>query len=157
MWAYDGDSMVVLGKNQTGKTTVVREIHDRTDRFSVWLNASNSRRIKGISGKTVDSITGKSNSLESCLRDGIQTVEYVPTTDRRTEILHLQEWLFDKAERANREFPFQIILDECHTLAPYEYDDKAERDSELYASEAKKQIEKGRKMKGKDLKQRMEQ
>lgn len=116
-WPWDSRPMVILGQNQTGKTVLARQIHDQTHRVTVWLNASGQDRVESVPGKTVQSVRGQRNSLESALRAGHSRMELV-TTDRETTIPKLKSWLFDKSDKSGRDAPLQVVLDESHEVAP---------------------------------------
>lgn len=116
-WPWDSRPMVILGQNQTGKTVLARQIHDQTQRVTVWLNASGQDRVESVPGETVQSVRGERNSLESALRAGHSRMELV-TNDRETTMPTLKSWLFDKSEKSGRDAPLQVVIDEGHLVAP---------------------------------------
>jgi hypothetical protein len=109
----DGYNMVVLGKTQTGKTSISRELQDTSPRVSVWLNAEGIDRVDDVPGRTVRSLEG--------VRDAYASNEYAiewVSDDRRRDIQALQEFMWTVAEQSDRELMQQIVVDEVQDIAP---------------------------------------
>jgi len=109
----DGYNMVVLGKTQTGKTSISRELHETTPRVSVWLNPIGIDRVEDVPGTTVRSL--------SELRDAFAADEYaveLVSDDRRRDIVELQNFLWSVADATDRRLGMQVVVDEVQDVAP---------------------------------------
>jgi len=109
----DGYNMAVLGKTQTGKTSTCRELHATSPRLSVWLNEAGIDRVDDVPGYTVQSLDG----LREAFANDEFAVEWV-SHDRQRDILELQKFLFQVADRTDRELMMQVIVDEVQDVAP---------------------------------------
>jgi len=123
----DGLNMLVLGKTQTGKTSLCRELHDTSPRLSVWLNATGADRVEDVPGRTVRSLS----ALQDALRDDCWAIEWV-SDDRRRDYPRLQRLQFELADATDRSLRQQTIVDEAHELAPT---GRQSQDSQLYDSQ----------------------
>jgi hypothetical protein len=112
-WTIDSYNLVALGKNQTGKTSVLRELHAETPRVSIWLNEAGDNRVDGIKGKTVRSL----GQLKDAFASDEWTIEWV-SSDRAADVQRLRQWLWKVEADANRQLPVQVTADEIHRLAP---------------------------------------
>lgn len=112
-WTTDAGHIFILGRTQTGKTTLAREIHAENNRVSIWLNEPGDDRVSNVSGKRVRSLRG----LESGMANNQYKYNYI-AQDRIAAIRELQRWAWRKAERTDRNFRMQIVVDELHRLAP---------------------------------------
>lgn len=112
-WTVDPGSIFILGRTQTGKTTLAREIHAENNRLSIWLNEKGVNRVGNVRGKRVSSLRG----LESGMASDTWKYNYL-TADRESAIQTLRQWAWEKAEASNRNFRMQIVADEIHRLAP---------------------------------------
>ena len=112
-WTTDAGHIFILGRTQTGKTTVAREIQAENNRVSIWLNEQGDGRVSNVSGKRVSSIRG----LESGMADDVMKYNFL-ASDRTQAIRELQRWAWEKADRSDRKFRMQIVVDEIHRLAP---------------------------------------
>jgi hypothetical protein len=109
----DGYNMAILGKTQTGKTSVARELQATSPRVSVWLNEAGIDRVDDVPGYTVQSIDG----LRKAFANDEYAIEWV-SHDRQRDILELQKFLFGVADRSERELMMQVIVDEVQDVAP---------------------------------------
>lgn len=105
--------MVVLGKTQTGKTSICRELQDTSPRVSVWLNPTGDDRVEDVPGRTVQSLDG----LQRAFANNDYAIEWL-SHDRRRDIVQLQKFLWGVAERTDRQLPMQVIVDEVQDVAP---------------------------------------
>lgn len=112
-WFDDAGNLLDFGRSQTGKTTAVREVHAENKRVSIWLNETGDDRVPLVSGKRVRG----TRAIETGLANDVYKFNYI-AQDRVQAIQELQEWAWRKAEKADRKFPMQIIVDELHRLAP---------------------------------------
>lgn len=112
-WSADAGSLAIVGRTQTGKTTLARELHARSDRFSVWLNERGDDRVPNVAGETVRTIEG----LEGAARRNCWSVNWL-SDDRVADIRKLQKWAWQVAERTKWDFRMQIVVDEIHRVAP---------------------------------------
>lgn len=112
-WTIDSYNAVLLGKNQTGKTSVGRELHAETPRVSIWLNEAGDNRVEGVEGKVCRSLADVKRAFA---RDE-WTIEFV-SSDRERDIQRLRAWLWNVAETAGRRLPIHVTADEIHRLAP---------------------------------------
>lgn len=112
-WTVDAGHVFVLGRTQTGKTTLAREIHAENNRVSIWLNERGNDRVSNVSGKRVSSIRG----LESGMADNVYKYNFL-SNDRKADLQRLQRWAWEKADRSDRKLRMQIVADEIHRLAP---------------------------------------
>lgn len=120
-WATDSYNLIILGKSQTGKTSVAREVHhtvprSEEPRVSIWLNEAGRDRVGNVSGKVCRRLTGK-NSVAEAFHNGEWTIEFV-SDNRDRDIVALRKWLWDVADRADRQLPVTVITDEIHRIAP---------------------------------------
>lgn len=112
-WTVDPGSVVILGRTQTGKTSLARQLHARNDRLSIWLNEQGANRVPQVTGKTVSGF--------EALRNGMQNDRYKfnwLSSNRNQDIRRLQNWMWDIAAETNRQFRMQLIVDELHRLSP---------------------------------------
>jgi hypothetical protein len=109
----DSFNLAALGKNQTGKTSVLRELHAETPRLSIWLNETGDDRVENIDGRVVQSL----GELKAAVANGEWTIEWV-SSNRARDIVRLRKWLWQYEQRANRQVPVQVTVDEAHRLAP---------------------------------------
>jgi hypothetical protein len=109
----DGYNMAVLGKTQTGKTSVCRELQATSPRVSVWLNEAGIDRVDDVPGHTVQSLGG----LKEAFANNKFAIEWV-SHDRQRDVLELQKFLFQVADRTDRELQMQVIVDEVQDVAP---------------------------------------
>lgn len=112
-WTIDSFNVGVLGMNQTGKTTAVKELHAETPRVSIWINGSGDDREEGIGGKVCRSLADVKRAFAS----DEWTIEWV-ARDRARAVVQLREWLWNVAERADRQLPIMVVVDEIHEIAP---------------------------------------
>lgn len=112
-WTIDSFNLGVLGMNQTGKTTSVKELHVETPRISIWLNGAGDDREGGVAGTVCRSF----DAVKRAVAADKTTIEWV-SKDRARDVQRLRAWLWDLAERANRQLPIQVVVDEIHELAP---------------------------------------
>lgn len=112
-WTADAGAVHCIGRTQTGKTTTAREIHAENNRLSIWLNSQGTDRVPNVAGKRVRSLDG----LRSGLQDDVWKYNWL-SNDRVADLQALKEWAWDVAERTNREFRMQIVVDEAHHVAP---------------------------------------
>jgi len=112
-WTADAGHVFVLGRTQTGKTTLAREIHAENDRVSIWVNETGDDRVGNVAGTRVRSIEG----LESAMSRNEYKINWL-SSNRERDIQRLQSWAWEKAELSDRNFRMQIVLDELHRAAP---------------------------------------
>lgn len=112
-WTIDSYNVTTLGKNQTGKTSVHREMHAETPRLSIWLNEAGSDRVENVDGKVARSLA----DVKRAIANGEWTIEFV-SDDRARDVVALRKWLWKYEERADRQVPIQVTADEIHRLAP---------------------------------------
>ncbi len=123
----DGHNVAVLGATQTGKTAFARELHATTSRVSIWVNERGKKRVPNIAGEEVRSLEGVRRAFA---RDAYR-INYLPA-DRNEALPQLQDWLWQVAERTDRELPVQVIIDEVDRAAPQsgkEYGNLPHRDA----------------------------
>lgn len=108
----DAHNLAVLGATQTGKTSFARELHATTDRVSIWLNERGDHRVPNIDGTVARSL----REVKQAFAADEYRVEYVPA-DRRDAVVALRSWLWEVAERLDRQLPMQVIADEIDRLA----------------------------------------
>jgi hypothetical protein len=111
-WTIDSFNVGVLGMNQTGKTTSMKELHAETPRVSIWLNAAGDDRVEGVAGKVCRSL----GDVQRAFAADEWTIEWV-ASDRARAIQQLRTWLWDVAEKADRQLPVQVVVDEIHEIA----------------------------------------
>lgn len=107
------DNVVVLGQTQTGKTSTVREAHSTTPRVSIWLNATGDDRVRDVEGEVCRSL----DDVKQAFASDTYRIEYV-ASDRKAAVVELRSWLWDVADRTNRELPVQLVVDEVDDVAP---------------------------------------
>lgn len=112
-WTIDSYNLVALGKNQTGKTSVCRELHSETPRLSIWLNEAGDSRVDGVEGKVCRTLA----DVKRAFANDEWTIEYV-SDKRDIDIQNLRKWLWTVAERSDRKLPIHVTADEIHRLAP---------------------------------------
>lgn len=107
--------MAVLGKTQTGKTATVREMHATNSRVSIWVNERGTHRVPDVAseGQTVRSIAG----LKAAFGRNQYKINFLPS-DRNEALPQLRQWLWDVADRTDRDLPIQVIVDEVDRAAP---------------------------------------
>lgn len=123
----DGYNMAVLGKTQTGKTSTCRELHATSPRVSIWLNEPGKKRVPDVAGPTVRSI----RELREAFAADEYAIDFV-ADDRNSAIVDLQEFLWEIADRTDRQLQMQVTADEVDRLAPQsgkEYGNHPSRDS----------------------------
>lgn len=126
-WTIDSFNAVVLGRTQTGKTSTARELHAETPRLSIWVNEQGDGRVPNVAsdGQPVRSIEGIKQAFA---RD--QWAINLLSSDRERDIPALQSYLWQVADRADRQFPMQVVIDEVHRPAPQsQQDDLPARDA----------------------------
>lgn len=112
-WTVDSYNVLAIGKNQTGKTSVLRELHATTPRLSIWLNEAGDNRVEGVEGKVARSL----GDVKHAIATGEWTMEWV-SSNRDRDIQALRRWLWQYEQHANRQVPVQVTLDEIHRVAP---------------------------------------
>lgn len=112
-WTIDSHNLVALGKTQTGKTSVARELHARTPRVSIWLNEQGDDRVPGVAGTRVRSVEGARKALA---RDET-TINWL-SANRDRDIVALRQLTWSLADGSNRQLPMQVVADELHRVAP---------------------------------------
>jgi hypothetical protein len=126
-WTIDSFNAAVLGRTQTGKTSTARELHAETPRLSIWVNEQGDGRVPNVAsdGQPVRSIEGIKQAFA---RD--QWAINLLSADRERDIPALQSYLWQVADRADRQFPMQVVIDEVHRPAPQsQQDDLPARDA----------------------------
>jgi len=121
-WANDAGHLWNVGRTQTGKTTTAREIFDQNQRINIWLNSRGEDRISGIktlAGGSYRSLRGVKKGFS---RDESR-IEYIPES-RETGIIELRKWLWQVAERTDRNLPVTVFMDEIHEIAPQSQKDE---------------------------------
>lgn len=109
----DGYNMAILGKTQTGKTSTARELHAESPRVSVWLNEDGVDRVDGVAGKVVHDVEG----VRQAFLENQYAINLV-SSDRERDIADLHAFMWDVADRSDRQLPMQVIVDEVHRVAP---------------------------------------
>jgi hypothetical protein len=109
----DGYNMAILGKTQTGKTSIARELHDTTPRVSIWVNEPGKKRVDDVAGPTARSLA----QVRKAFANNEYAIDYVPD-DRNAAIVELQEFLWNVADQTNRRLQSQVIVDEVDRVAP---------------------------------------
>lgn len=109
----DGYNMAILGRTQTGKTAVARELHSTTSRLSIWLNEPGDKRVPNIEGRVVRSI----EELRNAFADNCWRINFV-SEDRDKDVVLLRRFLWRVAEATDRSLDIQVIADEVDRLAP---------------------------------------
>lgn len=109
----DAHNVAVLGATQTGKTAFVRELHATSPRISIWVNERGKKRVPNIAGETARSLKGVKRAFG---RDAYR-INFLPA-DRNEALPQLQSWLWEVAERTNRDLPVQVVVDEIDRAAP---------------------------------------
>jgi len=109
----DGHNMTILGITQSGKTAVARELQATTPRVSIWVNERGDNRVANIAGTEARSLEGVKKALA---RDEWR-VNYLPR-DRNEAIADLRAWLWQVADRTDRQLPLQVVVDEVDRVAP---------------------------------------
>ena len=120
-------NLAVLGATQTGKTAFARELHATTSRVSVWLNERGKHRVPDVEGVTARTLS----EVKRAFANDRYRIEYLPS-DRRRAIPQLQSWLWEVAERTNRQLPVQVVVDEVDRVAEQsgeKYGNNAPRDA----------------------------
>ena len=108
-----GHNLVCLGATQTGKTSFTRELHATTPRVSIWVNERGKHRVPNVDGTVARDL----DDVRAALANDDLRVEFLPA-DRNEAIVELQDWLWKVADRADRELPMQVIVDEVDRAAP---------------------------------------
>lgn len=108
-----GHNLVALGATQTGKTSFARELHATTPRVSIWLNERGEHRVPDVAGKVARDL----DDVRAAFANDQLRIEYIPA-DRNDAIVELQSWLWQVADRADRQLPMQVIVDEVDRVAP---------------------------------------
>ena len=108
----DGQNMAVLGATQTGKTSFVRELQAKTPRRAIWVNERGSKRVPGVAGVEACSL----RAVKTALANGEQRVEFLPE-DRRVALPELRRFLWELADRVDREAELQVVVDEVDRVA----------------------------------------
>jgi len=111
-WTIDSFNAGVLGMNQTGKTTTVKQLHAETPRMSIWLNKAGDEREPGVEGKVCRSLP----DVRRAFANDVWTIEWV-SDNRERDIQRLRRFLWDVSDRADRQLPIQVAVDEIHELA----------------------------------------
>lgn len=109
----DGHNVAILGITQSGKTAVARELHATTPRVSIWVNERGDNRVANIAGSEARSLEGVKKALA---RDEWR-VNYLPR-DRNDALPELRSWLWQVADRTDRQLPLQVVVDEVDRVAP---------------------------------------
>lgn len=120
-------NLVGLGATQTGKTSFTRELHATTPRVSIWVNERGKHRVPDVDGTVARDL----DDVRAALANDDLRVEYLPA-DRNEAIVELQDWLWKVADRADRELPMQVVVDEVDRVAPQsgkEYGNHPPRDT----------------------------
>jgi DNA helicase HerA-like ATPase len=105
-------NMAVLGSTQTGKTSFVRELHATTPRLSIWVNERDDQRVPNIAGTEARSLDGIRGAFER----NETRINYLPA-DRREAVPELRRWLWDVADRTDRQLSMQVVVDEVDRVA----------------------------------------
>lgn len=118
-WANDSGTVFVLGRTQTGKTTATRELAKESSRVTIWLNRRGPERIRQVPGERYESLRGIKKGMARNERK-FNLLSGHP----RSDIVGLQSWLWDVAERTDRELPITVVVDELHDVAPQSQKDE---------------------------------
>lgn len=114
-WYDNAGNVFILGRSQTGKTALAREIHDN-QRVSIWVNERGDDRVPDVP-RDQDYAYKSIQGLEKALSRNERNIEFL-TDDRAEAVEKLKAWLWTKAELGDRRVPFQIVCDELHRVAP---------------------------------------
>lgn len=112
-WYNDAGHVLVVGRTQTGKTSAIREVHAANGRMSIWLNETGDDRVEGVAGDRVRSLDG----LQSSMASDSMAVNWL-SRDRKADVQTLKDYLWSVSKAADRKLPMQLVIDECHRLAP---------------------------------------
>lgn len=126
-WMVDAFNVTILGRTQTGKTSCARELHATTPRVSIWVNEQGDGRVPNV--KSDDQPVRSIEGIEGALADDEWHIEFL-SRNRDADLPKIQRYLWRKADRANRQLPVQLVVDEAHRVAPQsQKDDLPARDA----------------------------
>lgn len=111
-WTIDSYNLGILGMTQTAKTTVAKELHATTPRYSVWLNEAGDDEVDGVEGVRARSLADVKRAFAS----DEATINWV-SQDRDRDVQALKQWLWQIEKRADRRLPVQVVADEIQRLA----------------------------------------
>lgn len=134
-WTVDPGSVQILGRTQTGKTSVARELHSQNDRLSIWLNERGPSQVPNVAGKRIAGL----GALRSGMQDDQLKYNWL-SKNRKRDIKKIQQWMWSIADQTDREFRMQLVVDEIDRLAPESNKDALPGRDELrlFASEGMK-------------------
>jgi len=115
-WADDSGHVWSVGRTQTGKTTTALEAFAENNRVNIWVNARGKDRVDGVKSLADGSYKSLKGVKKAFSRNEYR-IEYLPS-DRQEGVVALKNWLFEVAERTDRELPVTVFLDEVHEVAP---------------------------------------
>lgn len=118
-WANDAGSIIILGRTQTGKTTAAREIMDKADRVSIWVNGRGENRVRSV---PADARPQSLDGVDTAIARGDTRIN-LRAADPSAAMVKLKEYLWGAAERSDWRVPFTVICDEIHTVAPQSQQD----------------------------------
>jgi len=108
----DAHNMAVLGATQTGKTSAVRELQDKTPRRSLWVNERGDKRVPNVAGVEAWDLA----EVRDALANGADKVEFLPA-DRREALPALRRFLWELADAVDRSAELQVVVDEVDRVA----------------------------------------
>lgn len=108
----DAHNMAVLGATQTGKTSFCRELQATTPRVAIWVNERGKHRVPNVDGVECRTLA----DVKRAFANDEFRIEFLPA-DRRAAIVELKNWLWEVAERTNRDLPVQVTVDEVDRVA----------------------------------------
>jgi hypothetical protein len=115
---YDPNANVfIAGATRGGKTVTANEAHAEWDGLSIFFNSEEEPFVAGFRVRSPREL------LEGIKRVGWNaTLDYVPRARTRDglqdELDALQTLLFRVADLKNRDWPIQLVVDECQDFAP---------------------------------------
>lgn len=115
-WANDAGHVWDIGRTQTGKTTAAREAFAESSRINIWLNYRGDDRVEGVRRLSDGSYRSLRGVKRGFSRDETR-IEYLPS-DPREGMEQLQSWLWQVADRTERQLPVTVVADEIHNIAP---------------------------------------
>lgn len=111
-WTIDSYNVGIVGMTQTAKTSTARELHATTPRISIWLNETGDDRVEGVEGVVCRSLA----DVVRALGKDEYRINWL-SNDRDSDVQRLRSWLWQLADRANRQLPIQVVADELQNLA----------------------------------------
>lgn len=115
---FDPDAHVfIAGATRGGKTVTANEMHALWSGLSIFFNSEEEPNVAGFRVRSPREL------LEGIKRVGWDgTFDYVPNARTREglqdELDALQTLLFRMADMKSRNFPIQLVVDECQDYAP---------------------------------------